>query len=214
MLGVAPRRPVQRRERDATRSRSADDLDRGIERQHGLGPIARVGRDTILARPEHRVEAVHPVERRASRTWVALVASRPTHVAEIGAAGALKHVAAEGRHVAQLRTRGEEQGLRQHRIGLDDGRVPCGFGHRRESTEPQTIRCGRDGGSIAAKRSHIHDMGRRHGLELHEVEQGGAAGEELRREPALHGGAGRGCRKRSGRVGRSGGTFEGERQHG
>ena len=59
--------------------------------------------------PEHGVQAVEAVQRRAARARIALVALGVGDVAEIGAARALQHVAAEARHVADLRAGGELQ---------------------------------------------------------------------------------------------------------
>ena len=88
------------------------------------------------AHAQHRVHALQAVERRAAGAGTALVAGRPGGVAEIVAARPLQHVAAEGRHVAQLGAGRQREALGQHGIMLDDRRVVGGGRHLGQGADP------------------------------------------------------------------------------
>jgi hypothetical protein len=60
------------------------------------------------------------VERRAPAAGRTLVAGRERRVVEVRATGALHEVAADGRHVAQLRRGAGNERLREQRIPLSD----------------------------------------------------------------------------------------------
>jgi hypothetical protein len=62
------------------------------------------------------MDAIEPTDRVATLPGLALVAARTFVVVEIGAAGALQHVAANRRHVADLCARAGQDGAAQHRI--------------------------------------------------------------------------------------------------
>ena len=72
----------------------------------GLCEITGIGRNTILGGAEHRMGAIETLQRGAAGTGVALVAVRIADIAEIAAARPLQNIAAQRRHVAQLRARG------------------------------------------------------------------------------------------------------------
>ena len=81
--------------------RSAQSYD-GIERDEGNAQIRRMGRDAVLTDPQHGMNPVVTVERRAAASRLALVA-RGRRVSEVIASRPLKQVAAGGRHVSDLR---------------------------------------------------------------------------------------------------------------
>src|SRR5205823_5022457 len=74
---------------------SLDNEDRveGSQRDAHVGGMRG---DALVAGPEHRVAAVEAFESGTPRTRLALVA-RPNGVAEVGAAGSLQEVTADGR---------------------------------------------------------------------------------------------------------------------
>ena len=57
-----------------------------------------------------------PLDRVAALARLPLVAARAVAVVEVGAAGALEQVAADRRHVADLRRRAGDDRARQHRV--------------------------------------------------------------------------------------------------
>src|SRR5205823_10357393 len=79
-------------------------VDHRVERGEGDAHVGRVRGDALVTGPQDGVAAVVAVEGRTARPRLALVA-RPGGVAEVGAAGALEQVAADGGHVPQLRRR-------------------------------------------------------------------------------------------------------------
>ncbi len=110
-LGLDPRRPlgcaVEVGECDHPLAPVARDPHPRVEREQRVGEIAGIGRDALVAQPEHGVRAILPVDRRTAAARRTLVAGR-AGVAEIAAAGALEQVAAERREIAHLR-RGAER---------------------------------------------------------------------------------------------------------
>ena len=88
-------------------------LDLGVERGERNGRVGGVHRDAVVGPAEDRVPLVEAVERRAAGARLALVAGATAPVAEIGAAGPLQQVAADRRHVADLRRGAGEQRLAQ-----------------------------------------------------------------------------------------------------
>lgn len=82
----------------------------------------------MLARAENRMLALHAVARGAARAGVALVAGVEADVVEVMAARALHQIAADRRHIAQLRRgAGQQRGLQQ-RIVRAHQRMICGIG--------------------------------------------------------------------------------------
>ena len=68
------RRPVEACEGNFARARRAVDFDTRIERQQGLGKVARVAGDALVADAKHRMRAIEAIERRAARAGNSLVA--------------------------------------------------------------------------------------------------------------------------------------------
>ena len=89
-------------ERDRSLSRSPTHDYDGVERCQRHSEVGGVGRDTIVGPAEDRVVAIDAVQGRAAGARPALVARQVVLVAEIGAARALHHVAADRGHVAEL----------------------------------------------------------------------------------------------------------------
>ena len=71
----------------------------------------------LSRKPEDGVHAVDAFQRAAAGAGLALVAGHG-RVVEVGAAGALQHIAAHGGHVAQLGRSPGIQGLHQQRLSL------------------------------------------------------------------------------------------------
>ena len=92
--------------------------DDGIERGERDGQIGRMRSDARLRAAEDGVHAVLAIDRRAAAAGIALVARRERQLAEVRAARALHQVAADRRHVAQLRRGAGEQRLRDDREAL------------------------------------------------------------------------------------------------
>ena len=115
-------------------------------------------------------------------------------VVEVGAAGALEQVAADRRLVAQLARRAGEQRLREHRIAGAHPGVGGGVGVRRLGADPQpAVRQLLD--LLQRQAADVDQVRRLLDLELHQVEQVGAAADEL--GAGLGHGGDRGPRRRS-----------------
>ena len=108
-MRLVARCAVQVRERDRVDTFRPIDFDLRIQRDQRLREIAGIRRDAFLAGAEYRVLTIKPVERRATRAGHAFVAVGIGNIAEIAASRALEHIAAEARHIAQLRARSEFQ---------------------------------------------------------------------------------------------------------
>src|SRR5438105_10841926 len=90
-------------QRDRTSTARALHLHQRVERRQRDGHVGWMHGDAALARAEDRVHAVVAFERRAARAGGALVAGGERRVIEVATARALKEVATDARHVAQLR---------------------------------------------------------------------------------------------------------------
>ena len=99
-------------------------------------------------------------------------------VVEIGAARPLQQIARGRCRVAQLPDGAREQRARQHAIVAAHARIgrKIGVAHQRADAQP-AFGCGLD--LVELKTVHVDQMRRRLDLELHQIEQIGAAGDEL-----------------------------------
>ena len=97
--------------------------------------------DAVLARPQDRVHAVDPLDRRAAAARFALVARRG-RIVKIEAARPLEEIASGGRHVAQLlRGPGENRAAEQWIAGLDARVVgEIAIGNQRADPQPAVLR--------------------------------------------------------------------------
>ena len=177
------------------------DLDLGVQRRHGDGHVRRVDGDAGLAGAQDGVHAVVAAQRRAAAARLAFVAGHGD-VIEIRAARALQEIAGRGRLVAELRRGAVQQGLRQHGIALTDPGIGREVGVAHQGTDAEAA-VGRLDDVAQGQARDVDEMGRPLDIDLHEIEQVGAAGHE--------GGA-----RLAGRLGRGGdvaGAFVGEGPH-
>ena len=123
--------------------------------------------------------AIKAFHRRAAGSGIALVAGVVADVTEIGAARALQDIAAQRRHVTKLRTRGKFQRIRHHGIIFLDFRVGGDVRHPSHGAKAQVSAVKADRRPRRRKRIDIHDCLRPHHIQLHQVDQRGAAGERL-----------------------------------
>jgi hypothetical protein len=173
-------------ERDAAVAPGADDVDHRVERDQRLGEIPGIGGDAMIARAEHGMHAVVSVHGGAAAARVALVALGIGDIAEIGAAGALEDVAGEACHIADLRACGERERLCDHRIVAANLRVVGGLRHAHQAAEPETAPIRFDAAhGPGRQRIDVDDLGWPHHVELHQVDQRRATGEQeaLARSP-------------------------------
>jgi hypothetical protein len=139
-----------------------------------------VGRDAGVAGAEDGVAAVDSLERRAAAARLTLVARR-RDVTEVAAPRALQQVPADARHVAQLSRGAQLQRLRDHRVVLPHGGIGRDVTHPLQRTDVQTLVV--QGDAVQREPVDVHDALGGHHLELHQVDQGGAAGQERRLRP-------------------------------
>ena len=109
---------------------------------------------------------------------VAFVARR-RRIVEISAARALQEVAARGGHVAQLLRGARPDGACEHRIALFDRRVIGEIGVAHERADAQAA-AGRVFNLLQRQPRDIDQLRRTFDLHLHQIDQIGAAGDELR----------------------------------
>jgi len=158
-----------------------DQVDLRIQRHQRHRPVAGILRDAAAVDAQHGVVAVDAVQRRAARARDALVAGGPTRVAEVRAPRPLQDVAAQRRHVAELRAGGKLQALRDGRVAGQHARVRSHRGHAGKGAHTQATRPGLDAGMHRAQRGEVHQALRGQHVELHQIEQRRAAGQELHR---------------------------------
>ena len=125
--------------------------------------------------------AVDATQRGAAGARLALVACAPGWIAEIIAPGPLQYIAAERRHVANLRAGSEIEGLGDDRVIVPYLRMLAGGGHRDESAEIEPVDATFDAGPRRVERIDVDQYLGPHHVELHQVEEGRAAGQVLRR---------------------------------
>jgi hypothetical protein len=93
----------------------------------------------------------------------------------------LQHIAAERRHVTELRARGKLQRLSDDRIISADFGVLGRGRHRHKGPETEPAIAALDAHSFRVEAVDVDHHLRAHHVELHQVEQGRTAGQKLRR---------------------------------
>ena len=133
--------------------------------------------DAGVAHAHDRMLAAEPADRGTAAAGLAFVA-RLVGVVEIGAAGALEQIARGRRLVAQLARGAREQRAREQAIVAPHARIggEIGVAHQRADAQPAL---GRRFDLVEREAVDVDQMRRRFDLELHQVEQVGAAGDEL-----------------------------------
>ena len=141
-LGRRPRLAMKLLDGNGALAAWTEHVDLGIEGDERDRPVAGIDGDAGLASAQQRMPAVDAVLRRAAAAGLALVAGEWLAAAEIGAAGALQQIAADGRHVAQLLRRRPPQRFRQRRIFRNEASIGRHVAHPRQGAEGQlsTIR--------------------------------------------------------------------------
>ncbi len=166
-------------ERDGPISIRASDADRRIESGERNAHVRRMCRDAVLAGSEDGMDSVHTVDRRTTGSRRTLVARR-RRIVEVVAAGALQEVAAHTGRVAELRRSAGQDRTREQRITLLDPDVvrDLRVGRQRPEAEPTVLAL-----LDRAKREmrDVDQPARAGDVLLHEVDEVGAAGDELRR---------------------------------
>src|SRR5437588_4061692 len=95
--------------------RFPDTNDR-FERSERDTHVAWMGGDALVTLTENGVDPVVTINGAAAAAGIAFVARRKCRVIKIVTACSLQKIAADGCHVAQLRTRARKQGFAQNRI--------------------------------------------------------------------------------------------------
>src|SRR5439155_2224446 len=88
-IGTVAGKTVERTERNDALARGPDHAHARIQSHERDRHVRRVRRDAVRARPEHGMDAIVAVERRAAGAWLTLVARR-RGIAEVEAARALE----------------------------------------------------------------------------------------------------------------------------
>jgi hypothetical protein len=174
-LRLVARQPVEVRERDRPVALRPAHLHGGLQGGQRDAHVGGMGGDAVLARPEDRVDAGHPADRRAAGAGLALVAGRG-RVVEIIAAGPLEQVAARGGRVAQLRRGAGQDGVAQERVAVRDAVVVGDLGVGGERPDPQAAALVLD--LVQRQAGDVDQPARLLDLVLHQVDQVGTAGDE------------------------------------
>ena len=161
----------------------------------------------MVADPEHRVLAVDAVQCGAAGARFALVARAPGRIAEIIAPGPLQYIAAERRHIAELRAGREIEGLRDDRVIPPYLRMLGRGSHRHESADVERVGTALDAGARRVEGIDVDQHLRPHHIELHQVEEGRAAGQILCRRHGRRDAAAVAARRRLHCVGETAGAL-------
>ncbi|MNN24452.1 hypothetical protein D3C81_1378860 [compost metagenome] len=153
-------------------------LDLGIEQAHGHGHVAGMSGDAGAADADDAQLPTHAVDGRATAAGLAFVAGL-VGVVEIRATGALQQVAGGARHVAQLAGCAGEQGPGQHCVVFAHAHVGGEVGISDQGANAQTTVIG-GFDPVQACPVDVDQVGGGLDLELHQVEQVGAACNEAR----------------------------------
>src|SRR5262245_51244602 len=135
--------------------------------------------NTVFANSKYRMAAVVAVRGGTARPWRTFIA-RLTDVTEIRAARPLHEISANSRHIAKLSGSAREQRVGKERVSLanqrmmSDGAVPC------QRTDSHSA-CRGFSYLLEGKAVHVDQLRRSFHVQLHEIDQAGAAGDK----PAL-----------------------------
>ena len=125
------------------------------------------------------MHTVNSFQRGAARSGIALIAVAVADVAEISASRALQNVSAEGGHVSKLLAGGEPERVGDHRIVVLNLGVGRDIRHSRQRAQPQIAAVEIDRGPCARERIDVDHGAWPHHVELHQIDQRGAAGKRL-----------------------------------
>src|SRR5471032_3332086 len=156
----------------------ADCLDLCVEQPHCYRHVAGMGGDAGFADADDPERATESADGRTTTAWLALVAGL-IRVIEVRATGALQQVAGGGGDIAQLAGSAGEQGAGEHRIVLSDPRVGSQVGVSYQCSDSQTT-LRRGFNPVKSKAIDVDQVRRRLDVQLHQVQQIGAAGNDLR----------------------------------
>jgi hypothetical protein len=171
---------VKRINRDSTcRAVGGDSLHHRVERRHRHRHVGRMRRDAVVAHTEHGVHPIEAFQRRAARSGHALIAGL-RRVIEVGATRALQQIAPGRRLVAKLGRRAGENRLREQRVTAADAHVDGDRAVGDQRANPQAaLRRLLD--AIKRQPTDVDELRRRLDLQLHEVDEIRASGDELGR---------------------------------
>ena len=177
--GVSPGSRWNSANADGARASRAHDMNLGLQRGERDAHVGRMRRDARLAGAEDRVDAIDPFDRRAAAAGLTFVARR-SRVIEVEAARALQQVAACRRHVAQLLRGASQDGAGQHGIALLDQRMVGEVGVRHEGADAQAA-VARFLDRRQWQPRNVDEPRRALDISFHQIDEIGAAGDELRR---------------------------------
>ena len=157
----------------------------GFQRGERDAHVGRMRGDARVAGAENGVHARPAADRRAAAAGLALVAGGG-EVPVVGAARSLQEVPSHGRDVAQLRRGACEDRLCEHRQALLDPGMLGDLGVRRHRVDAHAVLLDVDLAQVQP--AHVHHVERLQHLDLHQIDERSAPGEECRVGPraALH----------------------------
>ena len=186
-----------------------DGVDGGVEDAHGDGHVAGVGGDAGSADADDGVLAAETVECGAAGAGGAFVAWL-VGIVKVGAAGALEEIACGGGHVAELAAGSGDEGAGEDGVVAADAVMGSEVGIADEGADAEAA-IGGVFDFVEGEAVDVDEVRRGLDLQLHEVEQIGAAGDESGAGVACGGGGGL-CGGGGGLCG-GGGALEGEGFH-
>lgn len=169
--------PVEIIQRDlAAPAFGAFNFDLGVQRHHGDGHVGGVRRNAMFGRSQNGEDPVEPFHRLTAGAGVAFVAGHDG-VVEIRAARALQQVAAGRRLVAQLAGCTGKQGAGQHFVCAAHLPVRGKIRVCEQRADTQAALIGR-GDFMQIQTVDVNEGVGRHHLQLHQVQQIGALGND------------------------------------
>ncbi len=151
------------------------EMDDRVQGRQGDAHVGRMRRDARVRGTEDGMDAVEPLARVTARARCPLVAARSVGIVEIGASRPLEQIAADRRHVADLRRCTGQDRARQHRIALAHQPVlgQRGVADRRADQQPAAL--GLD--DLGGQSGHVDQTGRRRDPLAHQIDDVGATAE-------------------------------------
>ena len=117
------RKPVKIRKRHAALSTRTPQVHDGPERRERDAHVRGMGSNASRRGAQNCVDAVEAFDGVAALAWVALITAGAIVIVKVGAAGALKNIAANCCHVPDLSRRSRKNGAGEHRVTSSDPAV-------------------------------------------------------------------------------------------
>ena len=182
------RQDMKVRERHRSLAIGPAEMDHGIEHGERDAHVGRMRGDALIRRAQDGMMAIEPFACVAARARLPLVAARSIDIVEIQAAGPLEDVAADRRHVADLRGGTGEQRTREHRVAAAYERMGGKGGVPDRGIDQQSAALAFPDG--AAQVADVHQFARLVDILAQQIDEVGPAAQEPCPAPGTRDGIG------------------------